>query len=244
MALSCLNTPSQGISVHLSSYLLPLGLLLLLALPAQAELLCAPTKPEIVITPLIGNVNLDNSHTQKEIQILSGVGQVNRSHYGSITLGLTLTSVTSNSRISAETRTDHQNRACAVITSLHISFGFSPHIVYIPKAYAPATCAYNAIYSHEMKHVNLDHEFLAEQVPLVQARLASSIPPIATVLGRDGDDLQKTLRQRVETVMTALQTEVSQTRQQRQALVDSPGEYMRVMNSCDDMIYQALNPPR
>lgn len=200
---------------------------------------CTATSPTVSIEPLSGSADVDNSKYQKEIQALSGVGQASHAARIPLAMGLTLTQVmtTSSLTVSVE-KTGWTGPKCAKLQAVHVAFGFAPHMIYIPREFAPNTCAYNAIYSHEVQHVNTDLNLLKSRLPALQSKLAAGIAALPPLTGDDDAALQKAMKDRLERLLTEAQTDFTRERQSAQALVDNPNEYARVGTSCGGIIKQ------
>lgn len=218
----------------------PLTLLLcLLCGPLWAA--CAVGQPTVTIEQLSGSSNIDNSKSQREIQSLSGLGQAVHSYRIPLALGLTLTQVQTTTRIAASIQTTGWSSKCATLVALNVGFGFTPHTIYIPHEFEPTTCAYNAIYSHEIQHVNTDISLLQSKIGDVRAQIIAQLTGIGPIEGSDETALQQELKRRLERLLTNIQNDFTRERQQVQAAVDSPAEYARVGNSCGGII-QKVRP--
>lgn len=200
---------------------------------------CIATTPVVTLEPLSGNADIDNSKNQSALQSLSGVGQNIHSARIPLALGLTLTQVMTTSRLTASIeKTGWTGPKCATLQALHVGFGFSPHMIYIPHEFAPNTCAYNAIYSHEIQHVNTDLTLLKSRLPAIKGQIMARLAGLAPLTGDDDADLQKTMKGQLERLLTDIQTDFTRERQSAQAQVDNPNEYARVGNSCGGIIQQ------
>lgn len=204
---------------------------------------CLATSPQVTVTPVSGTANIDNGKTQSAIQSLSGIDSSGHGARGPMALGLTLTQVMTSSRLTvAVTTPGWGGSKCASLQAVSIDFGFSPHTIYIPSEFAPNTCAYNAIYSHEIQHVNADLALLNRRIPGIRASIATALSGGTAVEGDDTLALQKIIKDRLETVLTRLQADFTRERQAAQALIDSPGEYARVGNSCGGIMQKVVKP--
>lgn len=174
------------------------------------------------------------------IQQLSGLGQIVHSNRIPLAMGLTLTQVKTTTQITAQIESSWDGQKCASLKELVIGFGFSPHTIYIPSEFAPMSCAYNAIYSHEIQHVQTDRALLTRQLPSVREQIIRQTAQIGVLNGTSEQDLQNQLRQKLEVILTNVQNTFTHERQREQALVDSPAEYARVGSSCNGMIQSVM----
>jgi ElaB/YqjD/DUF883 family membrane-anchored ribosome-binding protein len=221
--LRCLKALRLGVFASLA--LLPLPLM---AQPQD----CAAVQARVTIIPLWGVETLDNSKSQQEVQALSGLQQAHAIR-GVVALGLTITDIVMNTRLRTEVLSLGGQPVCANLSELRLEFGFTPHIIYIPAQFKPMTCAYNAIYAHEARHVAVDRELLQRELPQLQARLNQELPALAKIYGDDAAAMRQTLSQRLDHMLKTLQADFIRRRQAAQAIIDSPAEYARVGASCD-----------
>jgi hypothetical protein len=205
---------------------------------AAAQPQCSNGAPEIILRPMIGVAQLDNTRTQREMQLLAGTAAATHAARTPMTLGLTLTEVIATSRIMAETVTDRLGEGCAAINRLEVAFGFAQHKIYIPQHFAPMSCAYNIIYAHEMRHVETDRALLDSQLPQLRTGIMRALPDMAVVTGGTEAEMTAMLHERIDRLLRRLQSDFIQEREQRQAQVDSPDEYARIAASCEGQLRQ------
>ena len=200
---------------------------------------CAPQTVAVTVTPLIGGSSINNEHRQASMQQLSGIGDGMQHGTVPLALGLTLTRIINTARISAYLQNDFiGNGACGALTALDVEFGFEPHTIYIPAEFAPQSCAYNAIYAHEARHVATDRAILEDHLPILLARIKEAAASIAPVYGVDPAAVQATLKAQIEQIMEAEMQSFSRGRERAQARVDSVEEYAMVSQSCGGIIRQ------
>lgn len=202
---------------------------------------CARQNVTVTITPLISGSSINNQHRQASMQELSGIGD--GVHHGGtpLALGLTLTRVINTTRINAWLQNDFfSGEACGAVSAVEVSFGFEPHTIYIPAEFTPQSCAYNAIYAHEARHVAMDEAVLQDQLPLLEARIKQAVSAIPPAQGRDAAAVQATLKAQIEQIMEAEMRAFSMVRERAQARVDSPAEYAMVSQSCGGIIRQIM----
>ncbi len=208
-----------------------------------ASAACLATSPQVTVTPVSGTANIDNGKSQSAIQSLSGIEGSSHGARVPMALGLTLTQVMTSSRLTvAVTTAGWGGRKCASLQAVSIDFGFSPHTIYIPREFAPNSCAYNAIYSHEIQHVNTDLALLNRRIAAIRASITTALSGGVAIEGDDTLLLQKTIKDRLEASLTRLQADFTRERQTAQALIDSPSEYARVGNSCGGIMQKVVKP--
>lgn len=202
---------------------------------------CAAQDVAVTITPLLGGSRVNNQHRQGSMQELSGIGDGVHHAATPLALGLTLTRVVTTSRISAYLQNDYFGKGtCGALTALDVEFGFEPHTIYIPAEFAPQSCAYNAIYAHEAKHVSMDGTVLQQHLPLLRKRIHQAVAAIPPVQGQDAATVQAELKAQVERVIEAEMRTFSKAREKAQAQVDSVEEYAMVSQSCGGIIRQIV----
>ena len=152
---------------------------------------CSAPAPILTLTPVSRPEILDNTHSQRDMQSLSGLGNAVHSYRVPLALGLTLTQVTTTTRLTVAINGGGWGREkCAILQNLDIGFGFTPHTIYIPREFAPMTCAYNAIYSHEIKHVETDRR-LEALVAQMKAAGLDCCKEVESADGFDADNLSR-----------------------------------------------------
>ncbi len=202
---------------------------------------CAPQHVAVTVKPLLGGSSINNQHRQSSMQELSGIGD--GLHHGAapLALGLALTRVVNNTRISAYLQQDSFGQgACGSLAALEVGFGFEPHTIYIPAEFAPQSCAYNAIYAHEAKHVAVDKAVLMEYLPMLQQRIEQTVAAIPPIQAGDTTAVQAELKAKIEQIMEAEMRAFSAARGRAQAQVDSVEEYAMVSQSCGGIMRQIV----
>ncbi len=204
---------------------------------------CTATTPVVTLEPLSGHSDIDNSKSQRDIQALSGVAQVGYTARVPFALGLTLTQVMTTSRLTASIETAGWSRSkCATLQSIHVGFGFAPHMIYIPREFTPNSCAYNAIYAHEIQHVHTDINLLNSRLQAIRSKILAGLAVLPAIAGDNEATLQKTMKLQLERLLTQIQTDFTRERQIAQARVDNADEYARVGNSCGGIINKLGRP--
>lgn len=213
--------------------------------PALAEPPCPTAAPTIIIQPLFGGVEINHAYNQQGLQGLAGLGASGHASRMPVALGLTLTQVMAETQIGTELHKNWQGEACASLTKLEVRFGFNTHTVYIPREFPAGSCAYNAIYGHEMKHVQVDRMLVSGELANLRQKITARMRGIKPARGGAADALTEALKRQVESAMTDIQKDFTRLRQQKQAAVDTPDEYRRVGQSCGGVMraVQALRPP-
>lgn len=178
--------------------------------------------------------SVDNSRSYRALTALKGSG-----HRHGWVLGLTR----AESRIAIGVqgsllREGAGGREC-VAPQLHVRLSYLPIVIYVGKEFAPASCAYEAILRHEMRHLKV----YLEQLPKVKARVQQALDrrfgaggagdsaqpqPLYAASGQARAALAAEMDQRWMPFMKSAmaETEVLQT------AIDSPQEYARLSKVC------------
>lgn len=127
--------------------------------------------------------------------------------------------------------------ACLSIKTVQITVHYAPTI-YIAKEYAPGTCRFQTTLQHETRHVNTDIITFNELLPALRQAIedaavkAGALGPVSLA---DQDKVIALRDQAVNDLKTALASkteELEALRLQRQQLIDTRQEYLRISALC------------
>lgn len=107
--------------------------------------------------------------------------------------------------------------------------------VWVASEYAEGSCRYNIAYSHELTHVKIARDTLAEFMPGVEQLARASVEAIG-VQGplQDGGAAaaQEAMLAQVNGALTTALDRVNMVLEQRQAVIDTPEAYDRQSRAC------------
>lgn len=158
---------------------------------------------------------------------------------GDQVLGLTRGTAVVRVSMRVPAYTDATRRWECASPQLTLSYGFSPMRVYVAKEFPAGSCAYDEIYRHEQRHVATYEQHLAsieqELADALKRRFAGERPwrgPSGQTAAQLRQELDERwlpyIKRRIERVEAA------------QALIDTPAEYARVLDSCQGEVRRGL----
>lgn len=197
-------------------------------LPMNTRCKGNPNAPyEVDVKIVFPQAVIDHSHSIAQLGRISGLGHNTRA------LGLMKPDLRIETRPKAQ-GVRRGDKFCFWITGFDVVLRYRRVDVYVAREYARDSCNYNAILSHEHKHVDAARLNLQEFAPRIRMALTSKLIPSgrkpALVASREearkkvsaiSDDLLKPAYEEMIRALTAAQRQV-----------DSPEEYRRVRNMC------------
>lgn len=184
-------------------------------------------KPSITVNRLEERVSVNTRYNHKELNHLAST----LARPGKQVLGLTRGNAVVKIATSTHLVIDRTGRWECASPQISLTIGYSPLTVYVANEFPEGSCAYKAIYQHELRHVEtyLAHLASIEKglVDTLNRRFATGEPRRGPV-GQTRDQLQRELDERW---LPYVLREINRG-DKAQALIDTPEEYARVSNSC------------
>lgn len=182
----------------------------------------SPTYDSRMTSAQLGGFDIDTtfSHHRNEVFKTGGVTE------GKLKTGLQMT---------FRKAVDHnETYACVWLESVEVIVDYKP-LVHMARELGPGTCEYNTTLQHENRHVGTDvitiREYLPQLESAIQQAAASTgviiASPVSTVPQKK-EILMTPIRQAMDRVVAALDA----TRGQRQQMIDTRQEYLRLSNAC------------
>jgi hypothetical protein len=124
--------------------------------------------------------------------------------------------------------------ACVRLSSIRASFGYDRVDVYIGSDFKPGTCAFKAVYDHEYQHVIVNGHTMEEYAKRVKGALQSlaDAERAIFVTGEtvSADAALALYRERLEAALK----DFNQVQFSRNAAMDTPQNYDRMIGQCSD----------
>lgn len=108
--------------------------------------------------------------------------------------------------------------------------------IFVAKEIPASSCYYNAIIEHEMKHVEVDRGLIRDYQNIIYDTIENYVQqagPIDHSPMGDEKIAQKKLTKDLEREVQGIHARMRQDRIERQAAIDTLGEYNRVADECD-----------
>jgi hypothetical protein len=148
-----------------------------------------------------------------------------------LTMGLTTVSFGHQTRINVQSIEYAEGRRACATVDVVVNLTLQPLTVYLADELDASHCARAVTLEHEMKHVAVFRDTLAE----TQAELSRVLPAVLAPGAQRGTNTVE-LRERLFARIDAYVSDFMRVRQrildERQAAVDSPAEYARVKTAC------------
>lgn len=194
-----------------------------------------PRNIEIVLTRNEGPIKFNNNRRQNELKRMQqrdGQSQA----FGPlwIPVGLTLTELKYQMKVSIEALKIGTNSYCARLTKVEAKIGYDKFDVFIARKFRPGTCAYNSIREHELTHVSVFTSGLDEFYPRMLRRLERASGAMGTIKVGDPNVAAKRLQQRLRHTIDPLFKEMDRTMNRRNGLLDTPERYRLEQARCSD----------
>ena len=171
-------------------------------------------------------VHRDRSRSQ--LGLLSFHGPTDR------ILGVTASSL----RAGTATRFGHRplpgEGVCFWVERIEVTLRYESLDIYIASEYAPHSCQYRAILSHEERHAEVARSYLDDYVQTIRSALTSlAIPkPHSPSLVEQASAAQSTSQATIEKLLAPVLGRLRQDMAAAQSRIDSPAEYRRVEKQC------------
>jgi len=207
------------------------------ATPAESfESQCArrlsPTSIQVLALPSEIHYNFDSGMAQ-----LTSKGSRQRK-LGQVVLGLTETTMRYKLNWGANYLVDPSTGQACMRPQLTLVFDVNPQLVSVAREFPRATCAFNEIVTHELRHVNANQAQLHATADTMQRELTSFFGQ--KVFYGSQEALKKQWQEALTSSwMPMAQAELAKV-EHAHNVIDSPQEYARNRTICNGAISQAV----
>ncbi|MBK1681394.1 hypothetical protein [Rhodocyclus tenuis] len=203
--------------------------------PARADECDRLPPPSVTLKRFVEPVTLNTQFGYRELTHLGAA----IARPGDQVLGLTRGTAVVRVSTRTPSYTDATRRWECASPQLTLSYGFSPMLVYVAKEFPVGSCAYDEIYRHEQRHVSTYQkhlESIEQELSETLNRRFATNRPWRGPAGQTAVQLQQELNERW---LPYLKRQIERV-DAAQALIDTPAEYARVMNSCQGEVKRGL----
>ncbi len=190
----------------------------------------------VFVTPVFGETRFDTSLDLARLQSLANHEANVTPHYDTLTLGLASYTSLMQFQIPILHQRLPDGSYCARVQSLSARIGYDPITVYVANEFQKGTCAFQAVLSHEQKHIDVNRALLNEYGPKIQSRLAAFLKTQGMFIVPNKDYADKLLRERVKKIVSDLTKEMMEENKRRQKLIDTPQEYAKNNTVCQGAV--------
>jgi len=194
---------------------------------ASFESRCAklpPARYEVVAVPF--DIREVDTVDMRQLTDRSGAGYAQHRTYG-------LTTVSFGHDTQTELRVLEERASGRICATPHVTVRVSmqPVVVYVAHELRGDACRYAATRAHEMQHVAVYREELAEATRDLRAQLAAAVGT-QILQGRSTAELNRRYETRLRDYLATFMRARQDALQARQAQLDTPEEYARVGAAC------------
>lgn len=203
---------------------------------------CRPyTDVAVNVMPVFEEAKLNTSVNLAGLQSLSRGNTANTiPHYEAITLGLASYSALMHFYIPIIQHMMPDGSFCARVQHLDARIGYKDVTVYIASEFPQNSCSFQAVLTHEQKHVETNRQVLNEYAPVIRDRLIKYLKLYGMFIVPNQAYADKLLREKVTQVVNEVSKEMMEENRRRQKLIDSPQEYARNNTICNGQISRVV----
>ncbi len=193
--------------------------------PPSVAMTFTPSQPQVTHTldhQALGqfSVSTQFSHHRNEVFLTGGITESN---------------IRTDYNVNFEQHIDQRtNQACLYVDHIQLTLHYDP-VVHIASNYPQGSCRFKTTWQHELLHVNTDLITLNERKQLLE-QAAQQVAQKLTVIGPvDAAALPLQQQAVIDQVGAAVQTTfegIDKLRMQRQQLIDTREEYLRLSKAC------------
>jgi hypothetical protein len=223
---------------------LGIGVLVGMALHSAnaAECPAPQSQPIVEIIRLPPTVEFDHTVAKKRVAryFINGGGKTRPSSLGAgahtapQTVGLTNAHFSVQSAYTTEAAHIADGSWCMSVKKVTLTIGYSSQKVYIPSEYAVGSCEYQAVYDHEMQHVNTNQDTLAAHLDRIERSAKLAMAAIGTIKVRQKGALQTEAKRQVNRALDGLFSDFEADRQARNAELDREENYRAISGLCSN----------
>jgi len=203
---------------------------------AQSRQVCPniSSETEISLDFDPGRIVYDDNISREELARLTNLSPYSSRHAKSLTMGLTSTHYVYKMEGAAESTRLDRNHVCARLKSAAIKMTISKLKIYILRDYAPGSCEYDTVLSHEHLHADIAQRTIRNFMPRIRRQLRLEVNRLGWVRdissGRAFDTLFARLHRRMKPVMRQMERQMKRAN----AAIDTPKSYLQFNARCQN----------
>lgn len=204
---------------------------------ANADQCAFPSSRDVTInlTRNEGPIRYDNDRSRSQLRKKQRrKGQTGAFGKGWTPVGLTLTELKYQMRVSIEALKLGPGSYCARLTSVDAKLGYDKFDVFIARKFRPGSCAFQSIKEHELTHVSVFKSGLNEFFPRMRHRLNRATNAVGAIKVSNPNVAAKRLQRRLRDTIDPLFKEMNRTLDRRNGLLDTPDRYRLEQARCSD----------
>lgn len=202
--------------------------------PAAAKTICPGDKgtTDLSVNRINGRVIYKTGNTRSDLKRIQQRHGRAATASGWFPLGLTLSELRTEIRISTRAYPTARGRYCMVPDRVNINFGYSKFTIYIDRRYRRGSCEYRAISEHEERHVAIYRQQLDRLISWVRGRIAREISRMTPVIAASPKYGAEEIKRRLSLRLTPLIKRLQRATEAGNREIDSRASYVRVQSTC------------
>ncbi len=201
---------------------------------AAAKTTCPGDKgtTDLTVNRINGRVTYKTGNTRSDLKRIQQRHGRTATASGWFPLGLTLSELRMEMRISTRAYPTARGRYCAVPDRVNIDLGYPKFTIYIDRRYRRGSCEYRAISEHEERHVAIYRQQLDRLISWVRGRMAREISRMAPVIAVSPKYGAEEIKRRLSLKLTPLIKRLQRATEADNREIDSMASYVRVQSMC------------
>jgi hypothetical protein len=130
----------------------------------------------------------------------------------------------------------YSRESCLAVREINVKISYAP-VVHIAKNFPQGSCRYNQTWQHELRHVGTDLVTLRGFVPFYRQALeavAATFRNEGPLTEDEARAMQEAFGSKIREAVVRVSGQMDKTRMQRQQLIDTREEYLRLSRACPE----------
>ncbi len=202
--------------------------------PAAAKTSCPGDRgtTDLSVSQIVGEITYKTGNTRSDLKRIQQRHGKTATASGWFPLGLTLSELRVEMRISTRAYPTAGGRYCATPDQVDIDLGYPKFTVYIDRRYRRGSCEYRAISEHEKRHVAIYRQQLDRLISWIQKRMAREISRMAPVVAVSPKYGAEKIKRQLGLKLTLLLKKLQRATDAGNREIDSRTSYVRVQSRC------------
>lgn len=191
-------------------------------------------EPKVSIEVVNAEPVLDHGKSSRQIEIVARKSGYAKSTRHANLLGLTYSFITPKLGAATKYTAEKSGKYCLRLDRVTLKFGAHKTDIYIDRKYPKGTCAYETILAHELEHVRINEQIIAEYVPKIEKELKERAAAIRPYLTKSPKTAGRSIANRLLFELDPLLDEFNAVRMQANNVIDTLESYAATQAKCSD----------
>tara|TARA_E500000305_G_scaffold110138_1_gene117166 strand:+ start:833 stop:1579 length:747 start_codon:yes stop_codon:yes gene_type:complete len=198
------------------------------------ECLAIWKKPDVKIEVVSNKPRLDHGKSSQQIEQIAKKSGFAKSLRHANLLGLTHSSIGPSLGVATKHAELRGGKNCLRLDWVRLTFGARKTNVYIDRKYRKSSCAYKAVFAHEMEHVRINERVIEEYLPIITKELEERAAEVRPFYTKSSKDAGRSIVNRLMFELDPLLKEFNAARMAANDLIDTPAAYAATQAQCTD----------